>query len=153
MGTTDWEKSLKLRRGEFSVLGAEPARPSPPNGLFVDGPLWAMLQGELRFECTWSGMRGAGLGAAGAGWRCAVPLVMLPCFSACALQLRSKAAPPSCVLWLTFLPPHITPPAWSAEDDMRVEQQLNAVIDQQLSSPAGLEAMRAHLESLLPREE
>ena len=36
---------------------------------------------------------------------------------------------------------------------MRAEQQLNAVIDQQLSSPAGLEAMRAHLEHLLPQEE
>jgi hypothetical protein len=80
VGTTDWEKSLKLRRGEFSVLGAEPSRPQPPNGLFVDGPAWATLHDED-------------------------------------------------------------------------ELQLNAVIDQQLSSPAGLEAMRAHLENLLPQEE
>lgn len=41
---TDWEKSLKLRKGEFSVLGAEPApcgvEVAAGQGLFVDGPAW-----------------------------------------------------------------------------------------------------------------
>lgn len=42
VGMTDWEKSLKLRKGEFSVLGAEPApRPAEAGaGLFIDGPNW-----------------------------------------------------------------------------------------------------------------
>lgn len=61
VGTTDWEKSLKLRRGEFSVLGAEPARPQPPKGLFADGAAWAMLQGE-------PSAAGCGLAAAAGGW-------------------------------------------------------------------------------------
>jgi hypothetical protein len=51
VGMTDWEKSLRLRKGEFSVLGAEPApRQAAGEGFFLDGPNWvfesAAMQGE-----------------------------------------------------------------------------------------------------------
>lgn len=40
VGMTDWEKSLRLRKGEFSVLGAEEPAGAPPAGepLFLDAP-------------------------------------------------------------------------------------------------------------------
>lgn len=44
VGMTDWEKSLKLRKGEFSVLGAEPLAAGHPSAastsFFLDGPDW-----------------------------------------------------------------------------------------------------------------
>jgi hypothetical protein len=40
----------------------------------------------------------------------------------------------------------------AADEDEARADHLNAVIDSQLSSPAALEAMRASLERLLPRD-
>ncbi|EFN58519.1 hypothetical protein CHLNCDRAFT_56897 [Chlorella variabilis] len=40
VGMTDWEKSLRLRKGEFSVLGNEPAPRQAGEGFFLDGPNW-----------------------------------------------------------------------------------------------------------------
>jgi hypothetical protein len=61
VGMTDWEKSLKLRKGEFSVLGAEPLAAGHPaaaaSGLFLDGPDWIFesaavgAHGEPRRRC------------------------------------------------------------------------------------------------------
>ena len=58
---TDWEKSLRLRKGEFSVLGAEPSAAAPQQqqqqpgqGIFADSPAWVfdsaapLVQGERR---------------------------------------------------------------------------------------------------------
>jgi hypothetical protein len=86
VGMTDWEKSLRLKKGEFSVLGAEPAPRRLGEGLFLEGAAWALEAAMMRDE-----------------------------------------------------------------DEARADH-LNAVIDSQLSSPAALEAMRASLERLLPRD-
>ena len=47
VGMTDWEKSLRLRRGEFQVLAAEPAL---PGGLFIDGPDWVFEEAAAAAE-------------------------------------------------------------------------------------------------------
>lgn len=51
VGMTDWEKSLKLRKGEFSVLGAEPSSQTAPTSqstLFPPG--WAYEA----FDAPWA---------------------------------------------------------------------------------------------------
>ncbi|KAI3436728.1 hypothetical protein D9Q98_006143 [Chlorella vulgaris] len=51
VGMTDWEKSLRLRKGEFSVLGAEPApRQAAGEGFFLDGPNWVFESAAMQDE-------------------------------------------------------------------------------------------------------
>ena len=65
VGMTDWEKSLRLRKGEFSVLGNEPAPRQAGEGFFLDGPNWVfesapIMQGEACGSCWWSCRQAAG---------------------------------------------------------------------------------------------
>jgi hypothetical protein len=60
VGMTDWEKSLRLKKGEFSVLGAEPAPRRLGEGLFLEGAAWALEAAMMRGEAR---RGGAGWGA------------------------------------------------------------------------------------------
>jgi hypothetical protein len=144
VGMTDWEKSLKLRKGEFSVLGAEPLAAGHPaaaaSGLFLDGPDWIFesaavgAHGELLADAALP----LGWGGVLAGFHNNVVALLLPA------NLASLTRPAPASGWPR-------PSAAADEEEVQAEQ-LSAVIDSQLASPAQLEAMRASLERLLPHE-
>ena len=146
VGMTDWEKSLKLRKGEFSVLGAEPLAAGHPaaaaSGLFLDGPDWIFesaavgAHGEPRRRCGRLCRRPWQLGCYARWMPVAAALHHLPA------GLASLTLP---------APASFSPPPAADEEEVQAEQ-LSAVIDSQLASPAQLEAMRASLERLLPHE-
>ena len=96
VGMTDWEKSLKLRKGEFSVLGAEPLAAGHPSaaasGLFLDGPDWI-------FESAAVGAHGESRGCAAGGAVCMAGRRAAP--AGCAVlplpaDLPSLASDPAC---------------------------------------------------------
>lgn len=97
VGMTDWEKSLRLRNGEFAVLDAEP-EPACAAGLFSPSP-------HAQLELDWA------LGA--------------PAFAALDGSLE--------------------------EEELPASEQVN-VVDSQLADPVQLAALKAQLESLLPRD-
>ena len=64
VGMTDWEKSLRLRRGEFQVLEAEPPLPGAAGsqhldaaggGFFIDGPDWVFEEAAAAAEAAAAG--------------------------------------------------------------------------------------------------
>ena len=149
VGMTDWEKSLRLRKGEFSVLGAEPAPGAPAGvpdyppsaatfhagGRFIDGPSWG-----------WGACRRGGGGGrvAAARYACCRPPLLgplpappLPCAAPCSPAHLRPCLPPC--------------PAPADDEELHVEQ-LSAHLDSILCRPEALAAARASLERLLPRE-